>query len=89
MNEVEDIARQREREQKLKAMAETCQQSTKGSCGDAGMLAPARDSLLDRVRARVDRAKRESVKYERLAELQYLLDKHPEVARILELMEEM
>jgi hypothetical protein len=57
-----------------------CEESRTGTLGD---------SLLDRVRMRADRARRESAKYERLYELHALLGRYPDVARILELMEEM
>lgn len=49
---------------------------------------PMRESLRDRIATRRYRAEKETRKAMALAELQHLLDKHPEVARIFELMEE-
>lgn len=49
---------------------------------------PARPNLRERIASDLRRAGRERLKYERLAELQHLLEKHPDVARILDLLEE-
>ena len=43
--------------------------------------------LRDRISSRARRAGNEAIRAENLKELQYLLDKNPEVARILELLE--
>ena len=48
---------------------------------------PCKSSLRDRIASRAHHAARESRRAENLKELQYLLDKNPEVARILELLE--
>ena len=48
---------------------------------------PCKSSLRDRIASRARHAARESRHAENLKELQYLLDKNPEVARILELLE--
>lgn len=49
---------------------------------------PCRASLRERVAMDLGRARRESRKLERLSELEFLLDKNPEVARILDLIED-
>lgn len=49
---------------------------------------PRREALRERVWTGVRRAERESRKAQQLAELAILLDKNPEVARILELIED-
>lgn len=49
---------------------------------------PARTSLTERVASDLYRAIRESRRSHKLEELKYLLEKNPEVARILDLMEE-
>ncbi len=59
----------------------------------AGMLGkstgePCRPSLRDRVASQLRRSNDEVARSMRLAELQHLLDKNPEVARILDLVEE-
>ena len=46
-----------------------------------------KSSLRDRIASRARHAAHESRRAENLKELQYLLDKNPEVARILELLE--
>jgi hypothetical protein len=43
--------------------------------------------LQERLRSRLNRAQRDAQKGEQIAELLYLLDRHPEMARILELFE--
>jgi hypothetical protein len=48
---------------------------------------PVRTSLRDRIAARVDRSQQELSVSARLQELQYLLDKNPDVARILDLLD--
>lgn len=48
---------------------------------------PCRASLRERVFERRSRAQRESRNADKLMELEMLLEKHPEVARILELSE--
>jgi len=48
---------------------------------------PAQESMRERFQYRLSRATREARSKERLEELLYLLDKNPEVARILELIE--
>jgi hypothetical protein len=73
--------------QKLNALnqAQYADGATIGTCQDM----PMREGLLSRVKDRAARANRDRLRSERLQELAYLLDKNPEVARILELMEEM
>lgn len=48
---------------------------------------PCRDGLRDRIRVQLRTAQRDAGRGEKLQELEYLLDKYPDVARILELME--
>ena len=47
-----------------------------------------RATLRERVGRQRERAQLEACNVERLAELEYLLDKNPDVARILDLMED-
>lgn len=84
-----------EQEQNLKAMAADCgYNSTQVQTGKiGGYMAqedcePARPSLGERVANQLGKARRESRKESRLAELSYLLEKNPEVARILDLIED-
>jgi hypothetical protein len=61
------------------------QEATAGRVGfDEPCAAP---SFRERLTSRRDRAARESRKFGQVDELLWLLDKHPEVARILELIE--
>ncbi len=57
-----------------------------GSLG-YGLDKPCRPSLMERVSSQRRRAQQEADQVNRLAELQYLLEKNPEVARILDLLE--
>ena len=56
--------------------------------GVMGLQEPMRDSLRNRVERQMCDAARAGRKADRLAELGMLLDKNPEVARILDLIEE-
>jgi hypothetical protein len=49
---------------------------------------PCRTSLRDRIESQLNRARTESRKVERLDELAFLLSKNPDVARILDLLED-
>jgi hypothetical protein len=82
-----------EQEYKLKYMAEQMQSqgesragSTVGRC-DAN--SPERASLRIRVQEQWERSNREGRRARAMEELGDLLDKHPEVGRIVELLEEM
>ncbi len=72
--------------EKMAAQANQAQAST---IGNAKMEygEPMRESLTGRLRSRLGQSMRESRKAEQLNELLYLLDKHPEIARILDLVE--
>lgn len=80
-----------EQEQKLKGIQADC---AKGAATPYGMLntsdqvEPCRASLRERVMMNLRRAERESNKALRLRELRDLLEKNPDVARILDLVEE-
>lgn len=85
-----------EREMKA-AKAEQARQCA-GLAGEAGYSSmgcneaksctePARDCLRDRVHSQLRRAEGEVSRAMALAELERLLEKHPDVARILDLME--
>jgi hypothetical protein len=73
---------------------QTANQPANARCGTIGTQntkmceEPARDSLRDRVRSQVQQANRQAIRAGRLSELEYLLDKYPEVGRILELMDD-
>lgn len=56
--------------------------------GPMSLQTPGRDSLRNRVEAKLNRANGEARKVELLHELQHLLQKNPEVARILDLLDE-
>ena len=55
--------------------------------GGMALDEPCKAPLRDRIGSRARRAGNEARRAENLKELQYLLDKNPEVARILELLE--
>jgi len=80
-------------EQKLKAMAEQQEQQATNRCKQGsvrtglGGMTIAEPSLRERIASQRFRAETESRRASQLVELEYLLDKHPEVARILDLME--
>lgn len=79
----------KERTEKASAMAG--QVGTSGLRGQANQAMdcerPARLSLYHRFHSQLERARREGNKAMQLEELVYLMDKHPEVARILELVD--
>ena len=66
-------------------------QQTVGTVGTGGVLRGnvgcAMPSLRERIANQRYRAEKESNRLQQLAELEFLLDKHPEVARILEFLE--
>ena len=82
-----------EQEQKLKAHLEAqagCGQATSQyggveNCAAQTIAAPP--SLRQRISNRRARAEQETRHLDQLQELEYLLDKHPEVARIFELLD--
>lgn len=70
-----------DRERQLKAAAENanaCQESS---------TEQKRSTLIDRINRQQETAVRSARRADKLSELQYLLNKNPEVARILDLME--
>ena len=60
-------------------------QGSAAGCGTIGKAAGA--SLLERINDRLYQAQAEGRRAEKLGELKFLLDKNPETARILELLE--
>lgn len=77
----------------MKAQAEFQAKNYATGKADVGILTnatsePCRPSLAERVRLDLNRARQESVKASRLEELNMLLSKHPDVARILDLLED-
>ena len=73
-------------EEKLRAQQQTQCGSTKG--GYAPKVTEAcQPCLRDRVHSQKVRAESETQRALPLAELEYLLEKHPEIARIFELMD--
>lgn len=64
------------------------QYATQGMVGGYVECVPVRESLAGRIRAKAGRAANEARKAEKLTRLQYLLAMHPEVAEILDLIEE-
>lgn len=59
-----------------------------GYADQCNRVEPVQVSLQDRLRDQAAQARRESRKADRLDELNHLLDKNPEVARILDLLED-
>lgn len=59
-------------------------------CNAAGIAfeKPCRESLIGRIRNQRSRAQMEARRMEHLFELEHLLEKNPEVARILDLLDE-
>lgn len=53
----------------------------------AGILCSSKPALRERLQAQLGRSRRAAHKAGNIDELLYLLDKHPDVARILELVE--
>ena len=78
-------------EEMLKNMAaqECCGQSKPATIGGYAerVPEPAHPSLMERVHQQRKRAQQEAIHAERLAELQMLLEKNPEIAHILDLLE--
>lgn len=72
-------------EQKLKAMLAEQQSQCGASIGGRAMMATP--SLRDRIRDQRNRAEMEASRSAQLGELDHLLDKHPDFARILDLLE--
>lgn len=84
-----------EQEEKLNAPPGTQYDAGQGTTRGAGRIlsqfdeGPCRPSLRERVDQQCCYARNESRRARRLDELARLLDKNPEVARILDLMEEL
>ena len=78
-----------EKEAALKAEAQMANAAMPQEYVGGGMALdePCKAPLRDRIAYRARRAGNEARRAENLKELQYLLDKNPEVARILELLE--
>ena len=68
-----------------------CAQGTIGGAALGGYMQPqeliAKAGLRDRLQGQIYRADKESRRVEGLRELDYLLEKNPEVARILDLLD--
>lgn len=71
--------------QETMAAADMC---AKQAQGYMGVDWPCRLSLNERVEAQLNRSMREAKRAERLQVLAYLLNKHPDIARILDLVDE-
>ncbi len=74
-------------EQQDRANCPTANGLLGSTLSQAGYAEPARPGLRERVAADLRHAQRNASKENALHELTYLLDKNPEVARILDLME--
>lgn len=75
----------------LRAQAHSAGQTMGGAIGNASTLnqaTPKRETLRNRMARGVDRMHRDRIRANGMEELVYLLDKNPEVARILDLLEE-
>lgn len=75
-----------EQQEKLKAIAEENYCNQASTIGQAGLYSPCEPSLMEKINSQLYRSQIESNKLNQLSELKYLLDKNPEVARILDLM---
>ncbi len=85
-----DYPMEREMEEKMRHQAKMHAEAKAYGQGQVGAdlgATPVRESLSGRFRSRLNQAQQESRKAEQLNELLYLLDKHPEIARILDLVE--
>lgn len=81
LREMEEVAK--------KQAAYEAEKALRGMKSESGVLdGPCEPGTLRRVESELNRARRESNRANRLEELQYLLHKNPDVARILDLMEE-
>ena len=77
-----DYEKIKELTQKAAAEERGCSLQTQGGSNE-----DARPNLRDRIARQSARAQAESRNVERLAELEYLLDKHPDFARIFDLLD--
>ena len=59
-----------------------------GCCGLGATTQSARSALCERIEGQAQSAEYQGLKAVRLRELSALLDKHPDIARILDLLEE-
>ncbi len=77
-----------EAEEKQRAYEAQCmrEQTIGGACGELGSNKPDPDRLIDRIRRRAEDCRQQAQRGEDLGELEYLLEKNPEVARILDLV---
>lgn len=82
-----DPARIRERLEKMQAATGGILGSSPKTPYGMNQCEPMQEILSGRLRSRRDRAQRESAKAGMLDELLYLLERNPEVARILDLMD--
>lgn len=70
-------------------METKCMDSTQGQAGTLNGYSPlSKQSLVERVNKQLDASQSEINRSYKLHELAVLLNKHPEVARILDLLEE-
>jgi hypothetical protein len=76
-----------ERIEKMAAMDGQTQAMAGNLCG-AAEIGPCRPSMIDRVGEQRRQAQRDRHRGERLEELEYLLNKYPYIARILDLLED-
>jgi hypothetical protein len=84
-----------EQEAKLREYAESAKcaagTATPGSIGNSlrqDTAEPRRETMRERLSGRIDRSRREQYRTDQMSELLFLLEKNPELARILELIEQ-
>lgn len=75
-------------EDDLGAMTPNTIEGKGGALGGYGTKGPCRVGLVERIHAQLRRSTGEARRAERLQELAMLLDRNPEVARILDLVDE-
>lgn len=82
-----DPARIKERIEKMQAATGTIGYAPKTPHGLQQECEPVQEGLTERFRSNLRRVNREKRKADRLEELVYLLEKNPEIARILDLVD--
>ncbi len=84
----QEIALQQVAEREKAAYQAQMAQTSGASIGGAYASEPKRSTLAERIGMDLHSARRQSARRERLEELSFLLDKNPEIARILDLLED-
>jgi len=79
-----------EQEEKQRAYEAQCQTGSIGAQTPYGeTMEPKRESMSARFRSQANRLRKDQRKLDRLGELNFLLEKNPDIARILDLVDEL